>query len=420
MTREMVLAMKMKGEGLGVTPSPTISANARIMLATALIYLVIQGPALRYAKLESTPELNDEISHVESSWALGGLVLAIFAFCAYLVLMVQQSDGDVKQDKVELAMKKEIGRPETTILGLVTPLLAQAKAQHGKSGRGTLLVDAAERKRLAGLLGPFFAKYDSDGDGSLGLSELQYLLSDLGEPISKKEAKEWMKKLDPNRSGSIHSSELLDAVLTYVREKTIQDAAKAPKSPAPLLEAEPSGSDDDEMEVPEDLQSLSPEQQQSAIKARAFGMMGLGTALVLIFSDPMVEVMSNVGERLSIPPFYISFVLAPLASNASELIASVSYARKKTQKTITVALAALEGAACMNNTFCLAIFMALIYFKQLAWKFTAETCAILLIQLIVGVVAMSKTMTRLTGYLVLCLFPLSIVFIATLEGMGLD
>ena len=42
-----------------------------------------------------------------------------------------------------------------------------------------------------------------------------------------------------------------------------------------------------------------------------------------------------------------------------------------------VSLAALEGAACMNNTFCLAIFMALVYFKGLAWKFSAETLTIL-------------------------------------------
>ena len=56
------------------------------------------------------------------------------------------------------------------------------------------------------------------------------------------------------------------------------------------------------------------------------------------------------------------------------------YAAKKTRKTITVSLAALEGAACMNNTFCLAIFMALVFFKGLAWKFTAETITILVVE----------------------------------------
>jgi len=131
-------------------------------------------------------------------------------------------------------------------------------------------------------------------------------------------------------------------------------------------------------------------------------------------------VLGNVGDRIGCPAFYISFVLAPLASNASELIASVTYAKKKTKKTITVALSALEGAACMNNTFCLAIFMGLVYFKSLAWKFTAETLAILIVQLIVGIIAMQQTMSRLTGAFILSLFPLSIVFIVYLEAIGLD
>ena len=139
-----------------------------------------------------------------------------------------------------------------------------------------------------------------------------------------------------------------------------------------------------------------------------------------IRDSPMVDVMSNMGERLGIPPFYVAFVLAPLASNASEFIASYSYAQKKTAKTITVALAALEGAACMNNTFCLAIFMALVCFQGLAWKFTAETVSILIIQLIVVGVALQRTMRLWHGVFLLTLFPLSIVLVAALEGAGLD
>ena len=53
-----------------------------------------------------------------------------------------------------------------------------------------------------------------------------------------------------------------------------------------------------------------------------------------------------------IPAFFISFVLAPLASNASELIAAMNYASKKTKTSITTSLNTLEGAAIMNNTFC--------------------------------------------------------------------
>ena len=46
--------------------------------------------------------------------------------------------------------------------------------------------------------------------------------------------------------------------------------------------------------------------------------MAFGTALVLVFSDPAVDVLNEIGVRTGIPAFYVSFVLAPLASNASE------------------------------------------------------------------------------------------------------
>ena len=157
----------------------------------------------------------------------------------------------------------------------------------------------------------------------------------------------------------------------------------------------------------------------SHVRARCWDR-GLGTLLVIVFSDPMVDVMSNVGTRLEVPPFYVAFCLAPLASNASELIASLAYAGKKSRKTITVALAALEGAACMNNTFCLAIFMGLIYFKQLAWKFTAETISILVVECLIAIIATFRTPRLYHAYIALALFPGSIALVAGLEAAGFD
>ncbi|EER02433.1 conserved hypothetical protein, partial [Perkinsus marinus ATCC 50983] len=114
---------------------------------------------------------------------------------------------------------------------------------------------------------------------------------------------------------------------------------------------------------------------QKRIKIRAAYMMGIGTngisiivlliiiiesgtLLILIFSDPAVDVLNEIGIRSGINPFYISFILAPLASNASELVAAYSYAQKKTSKHITISISTLQGAASMNNTFCLGIFLA--------------------------------------------------------------
>merc|ERR1711916_324202 len=121
--------------------------------------------------------------------------------------------------------------------------------------------------------------------------------------------------------------------------------------------------EEEEEEMPEDLVGLPHHVQMRKVKIRSATLMFAGTALVLIFSDPMVDVLSAVGDKMGVPPFYVSFVLAPLASNASELIASFTYAQKKTKKTITISLSALQVAAVMNNTFCLGIFLALIFFR---------------------------------------------------------
>jgi Ca2+/Na+ antiporter len=177
---------------------------------------------------------------------------------------------------------------------------------------------------------------------------------------------------------------------------------------------------EEQEDVPEEFTDLSPEEQQRAIKRRAFTMLTIGTGLVLLFSDPMVDVLSETANRIGIPAFYVSFMLAPLASNASEVIASTYYAQKKTSKSITISLTALEGAASMNNTFCLSIFMALIYFRGLAWQYSAETISIILVQFGMGAWALRNKMSALTAMIVLSLFPLSVLFVALLEYFGMD
>jgi len=178
--------------------------------------------------------------------------------------------------------------------------------------------------------------------------------------------------------------------------------------------------DEEEEELPDEIAELPAGEQQYAIKKMAFSMLALGTFMVLMFADPMVEVMQEIAVRVNISPFYVSFVLAPLASNASEVIASQYYASKKTSKTITVSLSALQGAACMNNTFCLAIFMGLIYFRGLAWQYTAETISIVLVQYIIFFMTRGDTMSVRDGLIIMAIFPLSIALVAGLEAVGFD
>lgn len=101
--------------------------------------------------------------------------------------------------------------------------------------------------------------------------------------------------------------------------------------------------DEEEDEMPEDLCHLAPQEQQRRVKQRAALMLLIGTLVVVLISDPMVSVLSEVGKRTGISSFYISFIFAPLASNASEVIASYKYSLKKTSQSITISMSALEG-----------------------------------------------------------------------------
>lgn len=173
--------------------------------------------------------------------------------------------------------------------------------------------------------------------------------------------------------------------------------------------------------MPEDLADLSPEEQQHRLTVRSFTKLFVGTVLVLTFTDPMCDLLTVMADKLDISSFYVSFVLAPLAANASELLASLKLASKKTKASIDMALCTLEGAAIMNNTFCLGIFMVLIVGHDLMWKFTAETLTILFVEIMVAAsVYLCKKQNLLTATFVILLYPLSLGFTVLLEWAGLD
>lgn len=67
--------------------------------------------------------------------------------------------------------------------------------------------------------------------------------------------------------------------------------------------AEEDDEDEEEEEVPEDLKNLDPAVRMRKILIRSFTMMIVGTAIVMIFSDPMVDVLTQFGVLSDIPAF---------------------------------------------------------------------------------------------------------------------
>eukprot|EP00405_Crypthecodinium_cohnii_P016088 CAMPEP_0206444582 /NCGR_PEP_ID=MMETSP0324_2-20121206/14995_1 /ASSEMBLY_ACC=CAM_ASM_000836 /TAXON_ID=2866 /ORGANISM="Crypthecodinium cohnii, Strain Seligo" /LENGTH=657 /DNA_ID=CAMNT_0053912627 /DNA_START=220 /DNA_END=2193 /DNA_ORIENTATION=- len=184
----------------------------------------------------------------------------------------------------------------------------------------------------------------------------------------------------------------------------------------PLENEAENDDDDEEPEMPEDIRDLPPHQQRRRVLQRACWQMGLGTFIVLLFSDPMVDVLDTLGARTGIPAFYVAFLLAPMASNASEMIASFNYAQKKSQKSISIAFSQLLGAACMNNTFCLGIFYLLIALRGLNWTYHAEVIGTVAAELAVAAIAYRQVHSLFHGFLVLMLMPLCLLFVYILKA----
>lgn len=148
--------------------------------------------------------------------------------------------------------------------------------------------------------------------------------------------------------------------------------------------------DEDEVEAEE----ASGASSKGKIWFKALLWMTLGTVLISIFSDPLVDAISawshvlDPNDRLQ---FIVGFVICPIATNASELITSLVFARKKRTKVTGVSFAALLGAATMNNTLCLGVFLAAVYFRNLSWQFRAEVTTIVTCVLIAGLLNLSVT-----------------------------
>lgn len=128
--------------------------------------------------------------------------------------------------------------------------------------------------------------------------------------------------------------------------------------------------------------------------------------------------LSAFAGRIGVNVFYVSFIVTPLISNASELISSVIFASRKSSKSITLTFSQLLGAATMNNTFCLAIFLALVYFKNLTWEFSAEVTTILIVEAAMCFIAIFPVTPMWRGYIAMSLFPLSIVLVYLLENVA--
>ncbi|XP_028418056.1 sodium/calcium exchanger NCL2-like isoform X2 [Dendronephthya gigantea] len=204
--------------------------------------------------------------------------------------------------------------------------------------------------------------------------------------------------------------------LTPAQKEQIDIKTRQPSEIDPIVTKE----SENELE-----EATDKERSKVVVALKCFFMLCGGVAMVTIFSDPMCDVLSGItnkangdngGSYINISPFYVSFVVTPICSNASELVSSLLFAAKKKKENVSITYAQLYGAATMNNTMCLGIFCALVYIKGLEWYYSAEVTVILLVQWLVFVMGFPLTYKLWKVVPVAFLYVFSIILIAILES----
>mmetsp|Transcript_14730 Transcript_14730/g.57778 ORF Transcript_14730/g.57778 Transcript_14730/m.57778 type:complete len:555 (-) Transcript_14730:34-1698(-) len=246
------------------------------------------------------------------------------------------------------------------------------------------------------------------------------------EAILRMTIDRFMSKLQVHTMGSVQepateTSHLQAASIPDVRSIGLRWKAAAKTKESSLLEEESGllGSDSDsDTDSVDSLESDDGEVQfDMKIALKSAALMLAGTLLVSIFSDPMVEVIDDFGKTVGIRAFYLSFVITPFCSNASELVSSLVLSSKKLRKNTSLTYAQIYGAAVMNSTMCLGVFYGLVFFRGLAWTFNAETIIIVIsVWLICTLGAFKRTFATWWALVIICYYPISILIVAFLES----
>ncbi|XP_034701498.1 sodium/calcium exchanger NCL1-like [Vitis riparia] len=175
-------------------------------------------------------------------------------------------------------------------------------------------------------------------------------------------------------------------------------------------------------EEQEKLEDQNEEEEVESIKnpkwnaSKAVAILLLGTVVAAIFADPLVDAVDNFSTATSIPSFFVSFVVLPFASS-SEAVSAMIFASRKKLRTASLTFSEIYGSVTMGNILSLSVFLGLIYFRQLTWDFASEVLIILIVCILMGVFAGTRTTFPLwTSLMAFLLYPLSLVLVYVLDN----
>jgi len=387
----------------GIVVEKECRLQALLMCGTALLYLVIQVPAF------TSPE-------TDRVFALIGMILCILALVGYCIFQLKYPEMMEMQ-----AEHKKIIALESLA---EQALLAFSKE---KMNNDTLLDQKGKVNDR--VLIQYFNLIDEDKSNDIDKKELEQLLTMLKIVPTKEKIDAMLNEFDTDGNQKINQDEFIKGMTRWLEEdKKSLNQGEIDESVRLMKEEDNNaipiggkdGDDDDDDEEEEYYKEITdPEERLKMLKKNAALYLLGGILLSTVFSDPMVDSISNFSKVSGISPFFVSFVVTPFASNASEFVSSLVQAAKKKKTNITLTMSQIFGAATMNNTMCLGIFLGLVYFRRLLWLFSAEVFATLVVTWTIGALGATRVVYKTWHCAAsLLLYPLAIAIVVVWNNIS--
>ncbi|KAL0006771.1 hypothetical protein SO802_008273 [Lithocarpus litseifolius] len=361
---------------------------AMIMVASIIPLLIVQIPQI----------LN--LTSGRHFAVLIGLIVSLLLLVSYILYQVRQPD--IQRRKIAYVKHKYF------MLGLLTHLKQRSL--------GRLLDENGQPDTV--VIQKLFSSIDENGDGRISHDELRALIAGIRfEEVIDLNLDDAVNKLmidfDTSGNSAIESHEFVTAISNWLSKIGATAACNAGLYSIKRTFNDFYLKEHDLLDV-SIARDPSDEVVESAMKSKwdyvkAAQLLLLGTIIAAAFADPLVDVVDNFSDATSIPAFFISFIVLPLATSSRDAVSAIIFASHKKRSSTSLTFYEIYGSVTMHNVFNLPVFLALVYFRGLTWDFSSEVLVILILSIVIGALASFRTHFPMwTSILAFLLYPFSL------------
>jgi len=145
----------------------------------------------------------------------------------------------------------------------------------------------------------------------------------------------------------------------------------------------------DEEEVKEDEETghIEEEEEEEVSVTKGIMYLVVGAVLIFAFSSPFINSVVAFATHLKVNPILLAFFLAPIASEAPEILESISLSRKGNMQSINVAFSNLIGGTITKTTILCGIFSLFGSYKNFAWESPSYSLCLMLLGISAAIAA---------------------------------